>query len=82
MAESDPIAVMQLEVDRATEQLKEGRRGLETYRGLVETVARQVATNKANASQLESHATHVLPSPLLATIVEVPENTANRRSSG
>jgi phage shock protein A len=52
--EADPIAVMQLEVDRATEQLKEGRRGLETYRGLVETVARQVATNKANASQLES----------------------------
>jgi len=52
--EADPIAVMQLEVDRATEQLKEGRRGLETYRGLVETVARQVATNKANASQLEA----------------------------
>jgi phage shock protein A len=52
--EADPIAVMQLEVDRATEQLKEGRRGLETYRGLVETVARQVATNKANATQLEA----------------------------
>jgi phage shock protein A len=52
--EADPIAVMQLEVDRATEQLKEGRKGLETYRGLVETVARQVTTNKANAAQLES----------------------------
>ena len=35
--ESDPIAVMQLEVDQATERLKEGRKGLELYRGLVET---------------------------------------------
>jgi phage shock protein A len=52
--EADPIAVMQLEVDQATERLKEGRKGLELYRGLVETVARQVAHNKSNASQLES----------------------------
>lgn len=52
--ESDPIAVMQLEVDQATERLKEGRKGLELYRGLVETVARQVATEKANISRLEA----------------------------
>jgi len=52
--ESDPIAVMQLEVDQATERLKEGRKGLELYRGLVETVARQVASGKSNISQLES----------------------------
>jgi|SRR5947209_5633423 len=52
--EADPIAVMQLEVDQATERLKEGRKGLEMYRGLVETVARQVATGTANASQLEA----------------------------
>ncbi len=52
--EADPIAVMQLEVDQATERLKEGRKGLEMYRGLVETVARQVATSKSNATQLES----------------------------
>lgn len=52
--ESDPIAVMQLEVDQATERLKEGRKGLEMYRGLVETVARQVTSAKANAAQLES----------------------------
>jgi phage shock protein A len=52
--EADPIAVMQLEVDQATERLKEGRKGLETYRGLVETVARQVATEKANAGRLEA----------------------------
>jgi phage shock protein A len=52
--ESDPIAVMQLEVDQATERLKEGRKGLEQYRGLVETVARQVAAGKSNATQLEA----------------------------
>lgn len=52
--ESDPIAVMQLEVDQATERLKEGRKGLELYRGLVETVARQVTSAKANATQLEA----------------------------
>jgi phage shock protein A len=52
--EADPIAVMQLEVDQATERLKEGRKGLEIYRGLVETVARQVAKEKTNAAQLES----------------------------
>jgi len=52
--EADPIAVMQLEVDQATERLKEGRKGLEMYRGLVETVARQVTNGKANATQLEA----------------------------
>ena len=52
--EADPIAIMQLEVDQATERLKEGRKGLEMYRGLVETVARQVASGKANANQLEA----------------------------
>ena len=52
--ESDPIAVMQLEVDGATDRLKEGRKGLEMYRGLVETVARQVAAGKSNIGALES----------------------------
>ena len=52
--EADPIAVMQLEVDQATERLKEGRKGLELYRGLVETVARQVTAGKANGTQLEA----------------------------
>ncbi len=37
----DPIAQMQLEYDRALEQLKDGRKGLEQYRGLVERVSRQ-----------------------------------------
>jgi phage shock protein A len=52
--EADPIAVMQLEVDQATTRLKEGRKGLELYRGLVETVARQVVAGKSNATQLEA----------------------------
>ena len=38
----DPIAQMQLEYDRSVAQLKEGRKGLEEYRGLVERVSRQV----------------------------------------
>ena len=38
----DPIAQMQLEYDRSVAQLKEGRRGLEEYRVLVERVSRQV----------------------------------------
>lgn len=42
----DPIAEMQYEVDLATEQLKDGRRGLEMYRGLVERVTRQVDENR------------------------------------
>lgn len=52
--QADPIAVMQLEVDQATERLKEGRKGLELYRGLVETVSRQVATGRANGQRLEA----------------------------
>ena len=36
----DPIAQMQYEYDKAVEQLKEGREGLEQYRGLVEGARR------------------------------------------
>jgi hypothetical protein len=36
--ERDPIAIMRLEYDRSVEQLKEGRKGLELYRGLVAAV--------------------------------------------
>ena len=38
--EADPIAQMTYEYDQAVEQLKEGRQGLELYRGLVERVSR------------------------------------------
>lgn len=52
--EADPIAQMQYEHDSAVEQLKEGRKGLETYRGLVERVSRQVATARDHVQKLEA----------------------------
>jgi phage shock protein A len=52
--ESDPVAQMRYEYDRAVEQLKEGRNGLEQYRGLVERVTRQVSANKAHVQRLEA----------------------------
>src|SRR5512143_3670805 len=48
----DPIAQMQYEYDKAVEQLKEGRVGLEQYRGLVERVQRQVSANKKQEQEL------------------------------
>jgi phage shock protein A len=52
--EADPVAQMRYEYDRAVEQLKEGRIGLEQYRGLVERVTRQVAANKSQVQRLEA----------------------------
>jgi phage shock protein A len=52
--ESDPIAAMRYEYDLAVEQLKEGRVGLEQYRGLVERVGRQVASNQRHVENLET----------------------------
>jgi phage shock protein A len=52
--EADPIAQMKYEYDRAVEQLKEGRVGLEQYRGLVERVTRQVSANKSHVQKLEA----------------------------
>lgn len=52
--EADPIAQMRYEYDRAVEQLKEGRVGLEQYRGLVERVTRQVAANRSHVQKLEA----------------------------
>ena len=52
--EADPIAQMQYEHDAAVEQLKEGRKGLETYRGLVERVTRQVAGARDHVQKLEA----------------------------
>jgi phage shock protein A len=52
--EADPIAQMQYEHDAAVEQLKEGRKGLETYRALVERVTRQVAGAKDHTQKLEA----------------------------
>ena len=52
--EADPIAQMQYEYDRSVDQLKEGRIGLEQYRGLVERVTRQVSANRAHVQKLEA----------------------------
>jgi phage shock protein A len=52
--EADPIAQMQYEHDRAVEQLKEGRVGLETYRALVERVNRQAAAGRTHVQKLEA----------------------------
>jgi phage shock protein A len=52
--EADPVAQLRYEYDRAVEQLKEGRTGLEQYRGLVERVTRQVAANTSHVRQLEA----------------------------
>src|SRR5580700_2503572 len=52
--EADPIAQMQYEHDSAVEQLKDGRKGLDTYRSLVERVSRQVAVAKDHASKLDA----------------------------
>ena len=50
--EADPIAQMQYEYDQAVEQLKEGRIGLEQYRGLVERVSRQVREGETQVNRV------------------------------
>lgn len=50
----DPIAQMQLEYDEAVNELKEGRKGLEQYRALVERVSRQVERAEKHVKNLES----------------------------
>ena len=52
--EADPIAQMRYEYDQAVAQLKEGRGGLEQYRGLVERVTRQVSANRSHVQKLEA----------------------------
>ena len=52
--EADPVAQMRYEYDKSVDQLKEGRLGLEQYRGLVERVTRQAAANKSQVQRLEA----------------------------
>jgi phage shock protein A len=54
--EADPIAQMQYEYDSAVEQLKEGRQGLEQYRGLVERLTRQVKDGESHVAKLTAQA--------------------------
>jgi len=51
---SDPIAQLQYEYDKAVEQMKEGREGLEQYRALVERVTRQVDSDRQHVASLEA----------------------------
>ncbi len=51
---ADPIAQMQYEYDKAVEELKGGREGLEQYRALVERVSRQVAGDKRHVANIEA----------------------------
>jgi len=51
---ADPIAQLQYEYDKAVDQLKEGREGLEQYRALVERVTRQVNGDRQHAASLEA----------------------------
>jgi phage shock protein A len=52
--ERDPVAIYQLEVDRAAERLKESRQGVEMYKGLVNGIERQVVEGTANVARLEA----------------------------
>ncbi len=57
---ADPIAQMQYEYDRAVDQLREGRQGLEQYRAMVDRVGRQVNNGKARCAELEARTTALL----------------------
>jgi phage shock protein A len=50
----DPIAQMQYEYDKAVEELKGGREGLEQYRALVERVSRQTANTQRHIASIEA----------------------------
>jgi phage shock protein A len=51
---ADPVAQLQYEYDKAVDQLREGREGLEQYRALVERVSRQVDGDRKDAANLEA----------------------------
>ena len=51
---ADPIAQMQYEYDKAVEDMKGGRQGLEQYRGLVERVTRQVTAEQNHLAKLQA----------------------------
>jgi len=51
---ADPIAQLQYEYDKAVDQMKDGREGLEQYRALVERVTRQVDGDRSHVAALEA----------------------------
>ncbi len=54
--EADPIAQMRYEYDRAVEELKSGREGLEQYRGLVENITRSMNEAEKQHAKLVAQA--------------------------
>jgi phage shock protein A len=52
---ADPIAQLQYEYDKAVDQMKDGREGLEQYRALVERVTRQVTGDRQHVASLKTH---------------------------
>lgn len=57
---ADPIAVYQKQVDDAAEEIKNGTKGLEQYRGLVSRLQRQVESDQKEAAIYDARArTHV-----------------------
>jgi hypothetical protein len=77
---------MQYEYDSAVEQLKEGRVGLEQYRGLVERVNRQVKDGETHATKLEAQAKAYLKAGDRETAGQVragaPEGERSSRPTG
>ena len=51
---ADPVAQLQYEYDKAVDQMKEGREGLEQYRALVERVMRQADGDRQHVASLEA----------------------------
>jgi len=51
---ADSIAQLQYEYDKAVDQMKDGREGLEQYRALVERVTRQVNGDRQHVESLEA----------------------------
>ena len=51
---ADPVAQLQYEYDKAVDQMKDGREGLEQYRALVERVTRQVNGDRQHVESLEA----------------------------
>jgi phage shock protein A len=53
---ADPVAVYQKQVDDATEEIREGTKGLEQYRGLVSRLERQVEADSKEVAVWDARA--------------------------
>jgi phage shock protein A len=73
---ADPIAQLQYEYDKAVDQMKEGREGLEQYRALVERVTRQVNGDREHVRKLEAQVKAYLQIVLQRAKKDLAENEA------